>query len=60
MDAHDVETLMKNIATKDDVREDGERTRRHIDAFAEQIRQQLALIIEEQKACLAILDNKCD
>ena len=40
----------KAFATKDDVREEGERTRRHFDVVAEKLKQDIALIAEGQQA----------
>lgn len=53
-----IEQTLSTLATKDDVHEEGERTRRHIDAFAEQMRRQIALMVEEQKALTTSVSMK--
>jgi uncharacterized protein YicC (UPF0701 family) len=40
----------KAFATKDDLREESERTRRHFDTVAEQMKADIALIAEGHKA----------
>jgi len=40
---------LKAFATKDDVREEGERTRRHFDVVAEQMKTDIALVAESMK-----------
>jgi uncharacterized protein (DUF3084 family) len=48
----------KVFATKDDVREEGERTRRHFDIVADRMKEDIALIAEGHKATRVYVDGQ--
>lgn len=45
-----IEQILPTLATKDDMREEGERTRRHIDVVADRLEGRIQLIAEGQVA----------
>ena|SRR5215468_11067950 len=62
-----IEQILPTLATKDDlkayatmdaVREEGEHTRRHFDVVAEQMKQDIALIAEGQKALATSVNSR--
>ena len=72
MDPHELEARVKNIdertenieqilptlATKDDLREEGERTRRHFDIVAEQLKTEIGAIAEGHEATKARVESQ--
>jgi hypothetical protein len=52
-----IEQILPTLATRDDMREEGERTRRHFDAVAERLEDHIQLIAEGQGALQEQVDG---
>ena len=53
-----LEQILSTLATKDDLREEEERTRRHISVLAEGLEDQLRVIAEGQRAFIERMERR--
>ena len=53
-----IEQILPTLATKDDVRAEGERTRRHFDVVAGQMKADIALIAEGHQATKVYVEEQ--